>query len=226
MSVRCIVSDLDRTLTSEDLVLDGAALDRIRHLRKLGLRVVIATGRRFDEIEAMGLVEEVDGVVAENGAVICVPGEKVLQIAHADFATIARSALGDLAREFQWGRVVGSGPRELYLAAGERLARHSVAHTLEFNAGDVMLLPAGVSKASGAEICLRRLGLDAKDTWAIGDGENDAALLRWAGRGAAPANGAKAALEAADLLLHEAYSRGFLEFTDPLVTRGTSGGTR
>lgn len=211
------MSDLDRTLTHANLEVDPSALDRIRRLRELGLKVVIASGRRFDELEAKGLVHEVDGVVAENGAVVHVPGDNLFDVVHAGFGTVAREALGELAAAFQWGRVVGSGPRELGPAASERLAQRAVAHNFEFNAEDVMILPSGVTKASGAEICLRRLGLDAKDAWAIGDGENDAALLRWAGWGAAPANGAHEALDAADLVLHEPYSRGFLEFTEPLV---------
>lgn len=217
MSPRCIVSDLDRTLTRPDLRFDPSALDRIRHLRKLGVKVVIATGRRFDELEAMGLVHELDGLVAENGAVVCVPRESYFQVVHAGFATVAREALGAWAGEFQWGRVVGSGPRDLGPAASQRLAERSIAHDLEFNAGDVMILPPGVTKASGAELCLRRMGLDAKDAWAIGDGENDAALLGWAAVGGAPGNAAPRARAAASVLLTASYSDAFLEFTEPLA---------
>lgn len=218
MSPRCIVSDLDRTLTGPDLLLDGAALERIRALRERGVLVVIATGRRFDELEARGLTREVDGLVAENGAVICIPSVNVFQVVAPEFVRLARKALGPLEERFSWGRAIGSGPRELVFPASERLAAARVGHTLEFNAEEVMLLPPRVSKATGAELCLQRLGASARDAWAIGDGENDAALLKWARVGAAPANAAPEALTAADVRLARSYSDGFLELTEPLVT--------
>ena len=43
-----------------------------------------------------------------------------------------------------------------------------------------------------------RLGLTSADALAIGDGDNDAELLAWAGRGLTPAHGRPRALAAAD----------------------------
>lgn len=224
--VRCVVTDLDRTLTGEDLIVDDAAIDRIRQLRYAGVRVVVATGRRFDDVQVAGLLRRVDGMVAENGAVVYVPSEDLLEIGYSQFADVARHALGDLAQRFEWGRVVASGPRELAEPAEEALDRAGVPHHAEFNAEHVMLLPADVDKATGAARCLQKLEIDVADTWAIGDGENDAALLRWAGMGAAPANAAPAALEAADVMLLSSYSMAFLELTEPLVREAAAGSPR
>lgn len=215
--MRCIVSDLDRTLTGQDLRIDESVLDRIRALRGRGFSVVIATGRRFDEVDALRLAREVDGIVAENGALVCLPERGLIEIAYPRFAARARGALGELAERFTWGRAIGSGPRDLALVAGERLARSAVAHSFAFNVGEVMLLPPGIDKAVGAARCLDRLGLRAEDAWAIGDGENDAALLEWAHLGAAPANASREAVAAADVLLLASYGRAFLELTEPLL---------
>lgn len=225
MTPRCIVSDLDRTLTGKDLLLDDAARERIAQLRGAGIRVVIATGRRLDELEAMGIPALVDGIVAENGPVLCVPEERVMQVLHTGFAEQAKEALGPLTAHFEWGRVMGSGPRELALEAAGRLLDAGVAHEMEYNAEHVMVLPAGVNKATGATMCLERLGLRADQAWAIGDGENDVAMLRWARLGAAPANAAPAARDAADVLLLSAYAEGFVELTEPLVTAAPAPGT-
>lgn len=214
---RCIVSDFDRTLTGADLVFDVAARERIQVLRAAGIRFIIATGRRHEELQAMGLLAEVDGLVAENGAIIALPDASAAQVLHPEFAKRAREALGELATRFAWGLVVGSGPRELAAVASEGLTRAGVPHAMEFNAEEVMLLPAGVNKASGAQLCLARLGLTAQDAWAIGDGENDATMLRWAKVGAAPSNAAQAARDAADIILTGAYAKGFMELTAPLV---------
>lgn len=215
--VRCIVTDLDRTLTGEDLIVDEAARERISDVRRLGIRVVIATGRRFDDPQLTDLRDHVDGLVAENGAVVSVSPYGAVEIMHAEFAGLARQALPDLAARFDWGRAIASGPRGLASAARERLFASGVAHGVEFNAEHVMLLPAGVNKATGADLCLRRMGLSPEDAWAIGDGENDAALLSWAAVGAAPANAVLQARAAADVLLVSAYARAFLELTEPIL---------
>jgi hydroxymethylpyrimidine pyrophosphatase-like HAD family hydrolase len=46
-----------------------------------------------------------------------------------------------------------------------------------FNKGAVMVLPAGVNKASGLESALRRLGLSRHETVGIGDAQNDHSFL-------------------------------------------------
>lgn len=47
------------------------------------------------------------------------------------------------------------------------------------------LAPAGVSKASGLDFLCRRLGVDASEVLAVGDGNNDVEMIEWAGRGVA-----------------------------------------
>lgn len=212
---RVVASDLDRTLTGPDLRLDAAAVERIDALRRAGVRVVIATGRRLDELVAMGLDARVDALVAENGAILHAGG--ATETTHADFPLLARDALGRLADAFTWGAVLGSGPRHLATDASERLERAGLPHALEYNADEVMLLPHGVNKATGLARCLARLGVAADECWAIGDGENDASMLRMVARGAAPANAAPAARAAAHVQLANAYSAGFIELTAPLI---------
>lgn len=49
----------------------------------------------------------------------------------------------------------------------------------------VTVVAAGVSKASGLARVADRLGIAAEDVLAVGDGDNDRAMLRWAGHGVA-----------------------------------------
>ena len=60
------------------------------------------------------------------------------------------------------------------------------------------LAPAGVSKASGLTSVCARLGVDASDVLAIGDGRNDIEMLQWAGRGVAMGQATLSVQEAAD----------------------------
>ena len=52
------------------------------------------------------------------------------------------------------------------------------------------LLPPGVSKGSALERLAARLGVDRKETMAIGDNWNDVVMLEWAGQGIVMANAA------------------------------------
>lgn len=60
------------------------------------------------------------------------------------------------------------------------------------------IAPQGVHKALGLQMVCDDLGIDAKDVLAIGDGNNDIEMLRWAGRGVAMGDAPDAVKEAAD----------------------------
>lgn len=60
------------------------------------------------------------------------------------------------------------------------------------------LAPEGVSKAFGLTYLCERLGIDAADVLAVGDGNNDVEMLKWAGRGVAMGHGPASLLAVAD----------------------------
>ena len=60
------------------------------------------------------------------------------------------------------------------------------------------LAPVGVSKASGLQHVVDKIGLGAADVLAIGDGRNDIEMLRWAGRGVALGQAVDEVMDAAD----------------------------
>ncbi|MBP2370335.1 HAD family hydrolase [Pseudonocardia parietis] len=57
--------------------------------------------------------------------------------------------------------------------------------TLDHELPWVTLVPVGVSKASGLARVAQRLGIDRSEVLAVGDGDNDREMLRWAGHGVA-----------------------------------------
>jgi Cof subfamily protein (haloacid dehalogenase superfamily) len=81
---------------------------------------------------------------------------------------------------------------EKALKASEWSADCGSART-EYPARDLSildLLPPGVSKGSALERLAARLGVDRKETMAIGDNWNDQGMLEWAGQGIVMANAA------------------------------------
>ena len=72
------------------------------------------------------------------------------------------------------------------------------------NRGELMILPAGVSKGSGLQAALELFGLSAHNAIAVGDAENDHAMFEVAELAAAPANGVPSVREHADVVLNAA----------------------
>ena len=90
-------------------------------------------------------------------------------------------------------------PDAAYAASGSslRIGLHEVSYSVGWIAW-LDLNPKGVTKASALEDLRIRLGVDAADTIAIGDGRNDLDMLRWAGRGVAMGNADDVVRAAAD----------------------------
>ena len=83
-----------------------------------------------------------------------------------------------------------------------------------FNRESVMVLPAAVSKQSGLEEVLRRLGVPAHNAIGVGDAENDHAFLRLAGFAVAVGNAIPSLIAEADLVTRAANGAGVREFVD------------
>ena len=66
---------------------------------------------------------------------------------------------------------------------------------------DLEIMPRGVDKAVGLSHLAVHLGLDRSQIMAMGDGGNDAAMLRYAGLGVAMKNASDEAKAAADQVL-------------------------
>ena len=88
---------------------------------------------------------------------------------------------------------------------------------LIFNRSAVMVLPAGVNKATGLRFALRRLGLSRHEAVGIGDGENDHSLLRYCECGVAVANAVESLKAAADLVTAHSEGDGVAEICDEIV---------
>jgi len=97
-------------------------------------------------------------------------------------------------------RVVIRAPRstpEEFRALVERVGLHQVTYAVGWSAW-LDLTPGGVSKASALEEVRRALGVEPHETLAIGDGDNDVEMLRWAACGVAMGHAEDAVRAAAD----------------------------
>src|SRR5581483_11509549 len=86
-----------------------------------------------------------------------------------------------------------------------------------FNKGAVMILPAGVNKATGLAAALTRMCLSPHNAIGIGDAENDHALLAFCECGVAVANALPTLKEAADFVTTGARGAGVTELVSAVL---------
>jgi hydroxymethylpyrimidine pyrophosphatase-like HAD family hydrolase len=214
-----LACDYDGTLATDGRIAPDtfAALGRVR---ESGRRLVLVTGRQFADLLAVcPEIDVFDLVVAENGAVIYDPrAKKVEDLAQPPPDSFLR-ALDESGVPFSTGRIIVSSVVPHEVAILEAIKRLGLELHIIFNKESVMVLPSGVSKATGLRSALRRLGMSAHNTVCVGDAENDHAFLRCTGFAVAVANAVPALAEAADLVTRAPNGGGVRELIDGPLAR-------
>jgi hypothetical protein len=199
MKLSVIALDYDGT-TAFDNTLDSSVRDAIADARSRGITVLLVTGRILEELRRVaGDLHFVDGVIAENGAVIHFPASDHTSL----LAPAVPQAYLDELRQRGIPAIAGSCLVEAGAADGvgllETIRALELPLVLLFNRSRVMTLPQGVSKATGLHAALDMLRLSARNTVAVGDAENDHAMLQLAEVGAAVEWGSAPLKAAADV---------------------------
>ena len=200
MNLSVVVLDYDGTVAAHG-VLHPDVRAAIGEVRARGITVVLATGRILNDLHrALGDLRLVDAIVAENGAVVAFP------------ATGRSTALAPTPSDFvaelrQRGVIVGVGECVVETDASaapavlDLIREMRLPLSLAFNAGRLMILPQGVSKATGLNVALRALRLSEHNALAVGDAENDHALLDACEIGVAVGWGSPALRAIADVVI-------------------------
>lgn len=212
-----LATDFDGTLAHGGLV-EPEVVAALGRLLASGRRLVMVTGRELHELlELFPEVELFDRLVVENGALLYDPMTKKSR-------ELTEPPPGTLIEELQRRQIPCSIGRSI--VATTEPYEHRLLSTIRdlglewhviFNKGAVMALPSGVNKASGLAEALEELHLSADRVAAIGDAENDHALLRFCCCGVAVANALPALKEVADLVTVGTAGRGVIELIDRLL---------
>ena len=230
MRYRVLASDYDGTLATGGVV-DEATIAALERLRRSGRHLVLVTGRLVEDLRRVfPRLDLCSMVVAENGAVLHAPEERrSTPLAEAPAGAFLE-ALRRRHVPFESGAAIvnTNQPHERGVLAAIRelgLDLHVV-----FNKGAVMVLPAGISKATGLAAVLSELRLSARNAVGIGDAENDLAFLEWCELSVAVANALPTVRERADVVTRRGHGQGVAELVDELLRddleRLTEGVTR
>jgi hydroxymethylpyrimidine pyrophosphatase-like HAD family hydrolase len=190
--------DFDGTLTFNGRLPPNVA-DAIADARRRGLVMVMATGRRLDDLHACaGELKMFDAIVGENGAVLEFPARG----RRAVLSHPPTPAFLDELKRRNVPFVVGSSIVETDAGAApvvlDILRRLQLPLVLAFNRGRLMVLPPAVAKSTGLREALRSIRVSLHNTIAIGDAENDHDMLDACEVGVAVGWGSPALMAVAD----------------------------
>lgn len=202
MKLSVLALDYDGTVASDDR-LDPSVREAITEARRRGIKVMVVTGRTVNELRRVaGELNFVDGVVAENGAIVHFPDGGLTAPLAPPLPQAFAAGLRERGIPFTAGECLvdadaSAAPRML-----EVIRELELPIVLVFNRSRVMALTQGISKATGLSAALEMLRASPRNGVAVGDAENDHELLRLAEVGAAVEWGSASLRAAADIVIN------------------------
>jgi len=178
----------------------------------------MVTGRELDELlavfEGCNLF---DRIVAENGALLYDPAASKSRA----LAPPPPPQLIDVLRKkgvpISVGRSILATVEPHEHAVLDAIRDLGLEWHVIFNKGSVMVLPAGITKATGLVPAMEELGIPLSQTIAVGDAENDHAFMRLSGVAVAVANALPSVKADADLTTLGARGDGVAELIDRII---------
>jgi hydroxymethylpyrimidine pyrophosphatase-like HAD family hydrolase len=207
-----LASDYDGTL-AHDGALDGPTLAALEAFKKTGRRVLLVTGRELPDLKRvcpdLGIF---DRVVVENGAVLYDPstGQERCIAPPPPPAFVAELKRRNV-HPMSVGRSIVATWEPHEQTVLDCIRDLGLELQIIFNKGAVMVLPAGVNKATGLTAALAELEISAHNVVGVGDAENDHAFLSACGCAAAVANALPMLKAAADLVTSGERGAGVAE---------------
>lgn len=217
----CVLAlDYDGTTAVND-TMDSGVRSAITDARSRRIAVILVTGRRLADLQRVaGDLHFVDAVVAENGAVLHLPGSGYSSV-------LAPPPSGPLLEELA-NRGVPHTPGECLVEAAAEHA-HGILDAIRsrelplsilFNRGRLMVLPQAISKATGLREVLTILRLSPRSTIGFGDAENDHELLRACEVGVAVGWGSAALRSVADDVVEGSGPAALAPYLQRLIACG------
>ncbi|HEV3475278.1 MAG TPA: HAD family hydrolase [Actinomycetota bacterium] len=217
MRFRALAADFDGTL-AKDGVVAPSTLDALQRVKGSGRRLLLVTGRAFDELlEVFPEVSLFDRVVAENGLILFRPaGHEVLSLAGPPSEQLVE-ALRSKGVPVAVGRDIVATVRPHETSVLEAIQELGLELEIVFNKEAVMVLPTGHNKATGLQRAVEELDLDPASVVGVGDAENDHAFLELCGFSAAVANSVQALKDHADHVTQGERGAGVEQLIEALL---------
>ena len=217
MRYHALAADYDGTLATRGKV-DDPTWAALAKLKETGRKVILVTGRELDELLALLPDPTVfDRIVAENGALLYDPVTKTeVPVAPGPPAAFVAELQKRGVERISVGRVIVATWEPHQDTVLGVIRDQGLELQVIFNKGAVMILPSGVNKATGLAEALSVLGLSRHNVVAVGDAENDHALLTLAECGVAVSNALDSLKANADIVTELDHGRGVTQLVEQL----------
>ncbi|MFZ4554959.1 MAG: HAD-IIB family hydrolase [Pseudanabaena sp.] len=214
-----LATDYDGTLAKDGKVSEGT-LDALKRLQKSGRKLILVTGRQLEDILLVfPEVNLFDCVVAENGAVIYFPATREeLLLGNLPPEKFVQTLRSRNITPLSVGKVIVATWEPNEAEVLNTIRELGLDLQVIFNKGAVMVLPAGVNKASGLSAALDKMGLSVRNTVAVGDAENDLSFLKLCELSVAVANALPSVKGEVDWVTEEVRGDGVIELIERLLT--------
>jgi len=226
--VEAIATDIDGTLTKPNYLLSIEAIQSIRELEKIGIKVILISGHVFPTVSALSQYVGTSGpIVAENGCVIGYRWEPILLGDPIEDREKVVKLMIDLGFE----EAPTNKFRYIDLAfrrtSRSNLSVETLYDLLEKNGINgieihdsgfaVHISPKGLNKGVGLRKALELAKIDPNKTIAIGDGDNDLPFFSVVGFSVAVANASENLKKQANLVLERGNGEGFQELAKMII---------
>ena len=218
MRYLALCCDYDGTIAHHGRV-DEPTLAALKRLRESGRKLVLVTGRELDDLQTVfPHLELFARIVAENGALLYRPATREEQpLDEAPPQSFVDKLVERGVGPISVGRVIVATWEPHEKTVLERIRDCGLELQVIFNKGAVMVLPAGVNKASGLRAALAELNLSPHNAVAVGDAENDHAFLNICECSVAVANALPAVKEKADIVTFGDHGAGVTELIEEML---------
>lgn len=218
MRYHVLACDFDGTIAHHEYV-DENTLNQLKKIKYSNRKLILVTGRELRDLERVFPAYKVfDHIVAENGALLLdtATGKEELLGAAPDLQFV-QSLENNGVLPLSVGKVIIATWEPHQHTVLNLIKEHGLERQVIFNKGAVMILPPGLNKANGLETLLKSLNLSMHNTVAIGDAENDTAMLQAAECGVAVSNALPALKEIVDYVTPSDHGKGVSELIDELL---------
>jgi hydroxymethylpyrimidine pyrophosphatase-like HAD family hydrolase len=218
MRYHLLATDYDATLATDGTVA-VETVDALNDVRATGRRIVLVTGRELDDLMSVHPDLAVfERVVAENGALLYRPATKEkTRLAEPPPAALLAALRKRGVAPLSTGEVIIATREPHETTVLDAIRELGLELQVIFNKGAVMILPAGVNKATGLTAALQELKISPHNVVGVGDAENDHSFLKLCERSAAVAGALPAIRDIADLVLDGDAGVGVRELAAALV---------
>lgn len=218
MRYLALAADYDGTLAHDGRV-DSSTVEALERLIASGRRLILVTGRELDELLAVfPAIDLFDRVVAENGGLLYRPVTREQTVLGQEPPRVFVETLKQRSvNPLSVGRSIVATVHPHETTVLEVIRDLGLELQVIFNKGSVMVLPAGVNKASGLMAALREIGLSPHNVVGVGDAENDHALLKLCECGVAVSNAVPTLKETADWVTQAHHGAGVAELIQALI---------